>query len=66
MKTTCCALHQRKQKRKDKPGVETVGFTRSVPRRRGESRLRPFSLLDDFEDDALVTGESLDEREKRG
>jgi hypothetical protein len=65
MKTIRCALHQRKQKRKDKPGVETVGFTRSVPRRRRESQLRPFSLLDGFED-ALVTGESLDEREKRG
>jgi CRP/FNR family transcriptional regulator, cyclic AMP receptor protein len=54
MKTIYCALHQRKQKRKRKPGVETVGFTRSVPRRRRESQLRPFSLLDRFED-ALVT-----------
>jgi hypothetical protein len=66
MKTICCALHQRKQKRKDKPGVETVGFARSVPRKRRESQLPPFSLLDDFEDDGLVTGESLNEREKRG
>jgi hypothetical protein len=65
MKTICCALHQRKQKRKDKTGSEIIGFTRSGPQRKRGPRRRPFLLFDDLENDVLAIAESLDEREKK-
>jgi hypothetical protein len=63
MKTISCALHRRKQKRKDKTGIEIIGFTRSVPQRK--LRRRPFLLFDDLENAAVAVAESVDEREKK-
>jgi hypothetical protein len=64
MTTISCALHRRKQKRKDKTGIEIIGFTRSVPQRKRGLKRRPFLLFDDLENDALAVAESVDERKK--
>jgi len=65
MKTICCAFCRNKRGGRRKNRVEVVGFTKSR-KKTTTSRRRPNFPFDYDEHEALVIGESLDERERRG
>jgi hypothetical protein len=65
MKTICCGLSRKKRGGRRKDRVEVVGFTKSREKT-ATPRRRPNFPFDYNEHEALVIGESLDEREKRG
>jgi hypothetical protein len=64
MKTISCALHRKKRHGHCKDRVETVGFTKST-QKKTTARRHPDFPFDYNDKEALVVGESLDEREKR-
>jgi hypothetical protein len=65
MKTICCAFC-----RKKRPGcksrLEIVGFRKSAKKSSTTRRRNPNFPFDYNENEALVIGESIDERERRG
>jgi hypothetical protein len=64
MKAICCGLSRKKRGGRRKNRVELVGFTKST-KKATTSRRRPNFPFDHNEHEALVIGESLDERESR-
>jgi len=65
MKEICCAFF-RKKSRGRKSRLEIVGFTKSTKKSSTTQRRHPSFPFDYNENEALVIGESLDERERRG
>jgi len=65
MKTICCGFC-RKKNRAHKSRVEIVGFTKSTKKSSITRRRHPNFPFDYNENEALVIGASLHERERRG
>jgi hypothetical protein len=66
MKTISCAFHRRKGNGHDEGRVEIVGVTRSTRKKTAPPPKSPAFSFDYNEREALVIGESLDERERKG
>jgi hypothetical protein len=67
MKTIYCALRRKRAPGSRKSQVELVGFTRETGRKKTSEAPKTFSFEFDYDEpEALVIGESLDERERKG